>query len=78
MLLQINEEVVVYQHDLNKWKNYCLLISNILYSKMQNFLSDIKCNQECSPMYISLPSKPILQTLLGTSKNDMYDYIVIS
>lgn len=45
---------------------------------MQNFLSDIKCNQECSPMYISLPSKPILQTLLGTSKNDMYDYIVIS
>lgn len=45
---------------------------------MQNFVSDIKCNQECSPIYISLSSKPILQTLLRTSKNDMYDYIIIS
>lgn len=44
---------------------------------MQNFVSDIKCNQECSPMYVSLPFKP-MQTLLRTSKNDMYDYIIIS
>lgn len=44
---------------------------------MQNFSSDIKCKQECSPMYITLSLKSTVQTLLGTSKNDMYDYILI-